>query len=105
MIDKQQLLDLDRDDLVKLTVEVLKVLTLKIAKEDDHNIPDGLRLISFNKNVKWTFDIRIKEDLTAAGKKDFDEFCNSRRIDEAAKLFYGGTLFKSVIHLEDLDED
>lgn len=105
MIDKQQLLDLDRDDLVKLTVDVLKALTLKTAKEDnDYNIPDGFKLRSFNKNVKWTFDISIKEDLTAAGKKDFDEFCNSKRIDEAAKLFYGGPLFKSVIHPEDLDE-
>lgn len=104
MIDKQQLLDLDRDDLVKLVVDSLKALTLRTAKEDNHNIPDGFKLTSFNAKVKWTFDIRVKEDLTESGKKDFDEFCNSKRIDEAAKRFYGGTLFKSVIHPGDLDE-
>ena len=102
MIDKQQLLDLDRDDLIKLTIDALKALTLKIAHEDKYKIPDGFKLTSFNKNVKWTFDIRVKEDFTEAGKKDFDEFCNSKRINEAAKCFYGGTLFKSVIHPEDL---
>lgn len=102
MIDKQQLLSLDRDDLIKLTVDSLKALTLKIAQEDNQNLPDGFKLTSFNKNVKWTFDIRVNEDFTEAGKKDFDDFCNSKRIDEAAKRFYGGALFKSVIYPEDL---
>lgn len=103
MIDKQQLLDLDRDDLIKLTVDALKALTLKIA-QDDHEIPDGFKLTFFTKRVKWTFDIGVKKDLTGAGKKDFDEFCNSKRINEAAKRFYGGTLFKAVIQPGDLDE-
>ena len=104
MIDKQQILDLDRDDLIKLTVDALKALVLKIAQEDNHGMPDEFKLTSSNEKVKWTFDIRVKDDLTKAGKKDFDEFCNSIRIDKAAKYFYGGALFKSVIQPGDLDE-
>lgn len=101
MIDKQLLFDLDREDLTKLTIDALKALTLKIASEDGHNIPDGFKLTSVGKKVIWKFDIQIKEEMTATGKKDFDDFCNSKRIDEAVKRFRG-TLFKSVTYPEDL---
>lgn len=101
-IDKQSLLDLDRDDLTELTIDALKALTLQIAC-DNSEIPTGFSLISSNKNVKWTFDVIIKEEMTAEGKEDFKDFSTSKRINEAEKQFRG-KLFKSVIYPGDLDE-
>lgn len=91
MINKQLLLNMDRNDLTNLTCDILQSLTLKIASENNYKIPDGFELTSLTKKVKWKFDVRINEEMTEEGKKDFDDFCNSKRIDEAAKRFYGST--------------
>lgn len=104
MIDKQELINMDHGDLTSLSCDVLMALTIKAARENAHVLPDGFVIKSNGDRVKWTFDIKVKQEFTEKGKKDFDEFRNSVRIKEAAQRFKDTQLFKTVIHPGDLDE-
>lgn len=102
MVNKQDLLNMDHDDLMSLTCDVLKTLTLKIARESELCIPDGFRITSANDKVIWKFDITVNQEFTEKGTKDFDEFCNSDRIKEAMQKYKDRQLFKAVIHPGDI---
>ena len=104
MIDKQELINMDQGDLVSLSCDVLKALTMKAGQENMHVLPDGFVIKCNSDRVNWTFDITVKQEFTEKGKKDFDEFCNSDRVKEAAQRFKDTQLFKTVIHPGDLDE-
>lgn len=94
-MNKDDLLNMNREDLINLTSDVLRVLALKMGSENGYEIPDRFKLISQNKSYKWTFDVRINHNFTEEGKIDFVDFCTSERIIEAARRYGNLDLFKS----------